>query len=275
MELRALGVRVSIDDFGSGHSSLATLGQLPLDALKMDRSFVRGIEVRADMGEIVAAVLVMARQLGLRVIAEGIENEARLAAVQSLGCDYGQGYLFARPMASEQVALVLHDGLSISSEGGLSAWQRSVPIQPRRWRRTVAAAANRRPTSWRRPPACWWLCWPGSVPSSSGGPPTSPNRRARTGSSAHVSPNDRRACARPIGCRCSCTKHSPARGTQRGTSRDRPGHVGRRPGDGDARPASASDGQLSRAIGGVASRGRVRAGRPRATSRRCVHLPSR
>ena len=117
MELRALGVRVSIDDFGSGHSSLASLGQLPLDALKLDRSFVRGIEVRADLGEIVAAVLGMARQLGLRVIAEGIEHEAQLAIVQSLGCDYGQGYLFARPMASERVALVMRDGLSISVAG--------------------------------------------------------------------------------------------------------------------------------------------------------------
>ena len=106
-------MRVSIDDFGTGHSSLASLGQLPLDALKMDRSFVRGIEVRPDLGEIVSAVLVMARQLGLRVIAEGIETEAQLAAVRSLGCEYGQGYLFARPMASAQVALEMQDGLSI------------------------------------------------------------------------------------------------------------------------------------------------------------------
>ena len=117
MELRTLGVRVSIDDFGTGHSSLASLGQLPLDALKLDRSFVRGIEVRPDLCEIVAAVLVMARQLGLRVIAEGIENEAQLAAVRSLGCEYGQGYLFAKPMAPEQVALVVHDGLSIDWQG--------------------------------------------------------------------------------------------------------------------------------------------------------------
>ena len=117
MELRTRGVRVSIDDFGTGHSSLASLGQLPLDALKMDRSFVRGIEVRPDLGEIVSAVLVMARQLGLRVIAEGIETEAQLAAVQSLGCEYGQGYLFARPMASAQVALEMQDGL-VDQPGG-------------------------------------------------------------------------------------------------------------------------------------------------------------
>ena len=117
MELRTLGVRVSIDDFGTGHSSLASLGQLPLDALKLDRSFVRGIEVRPDLCEIVAAVLVMARQLGLRAIAEGIENEAQLAAVRSLGCEHGQGYLFAKPMAPEHVALVMHDGLAINWQG--------------------------------------------------------------------------------------------------------------------------------------------------------------
>jgi hypothetical protein len=117
MELRTLGVRISIDDFGTGHSSLANLGQLPLDALKLDRSFVRGIEVRPDLREIVAAVLGMARQLGLRVTAEGIENEAQLAAVRSLGCEHGQGYLFAKPMAPEHVALMMPDGLSITWQG--------------------------------------------------------------------------------------------------------------------------------------------------------------
>ena len=114
MELRTLGVRISIDDFGTGHSSLASLGQLPIDALKMDRSFVRGIEARPDMYEIVAAVLVMARQLGLRVVAEGIENQAQLAAIQSLRAEYGQGYLFSKPLSSDRAALLLQDGLSIS-----------------------------------------------------------------------------------------------------------------------------------------------------------------
>ena len=85
MELRSIGVRISVDDFGAGYSSLAHLRQFPVDALKFDRSFVRGIETRQDSAAIVGTLTEMALQLGLQVVAEGIENEtaARAASFAS------------------------------------------------------------------------------------------------------------------------------------------------------------------------------------------------
>jgi len=111
MRLRASGIRISVDDFGTGHSSLASLRQYPVDSLKVDRSFVRGIETRADMGQILGTVTTMARQLGLQVVVEGIENEAQAALVQSLQCEYGQGYLFSKPLAHDRATILLETGL--------------------------------------------------------------------------------------------------------------------------------------------------------------------
>jgi diguanylate cyclase (GGDEF)-like protein len=110
MQLRALGVRISLDDFGTGYSSLAYLRQFPLDALKIDRSFVRGIEIHTDMVDIVRTISTMAQQLGLRVVAEGIENEAQLALLRSLHCDCGQGYLFGKPLDRAAAAQLLTTG---------------------------------------------------------------------------------------------------------------------------------------------------------------------
>lgn len=117
MRLRTLGIRVSVDDFGTGHSSLASLRHFPLDLLKVDRSFVRGIEDSHDMAAILASVTALARQLGLQVVAEGIENDAQLAAVRAQGCDYGQGYLFARPLGASDATALLQAGLGA---GGLA-----------------------------------------------------------------------------------------------------------------------------------------------------------
>jgi diguanylate cyclase (GGDEF)-like protein/PAS domain S-box-containing protein len=117
MRLRTLGVRVSIDDFGTGHSALASLRHFPLDHLKVDRSFVRGIEDSHDMAAILASVTALARQLGLKVVVEGIENDAQLAAVRAQGCDYGQGYLFARPLSASDATALLQ---SAGSTGGLA-----------------------------------------------------------------------------------------------------------------------------------------------------------
>jgi diguanylate cyclase (GGDEF)-like protein len=97
MRLRSLGVRISVDDFGTGHSSLGRLRQFPFDCLKVDRSFVRGMEGNADVAGILATVSSMARQLGLRVVVEGVENEAQLALVRPLDCDV-QGYVFSKPL---------------------------------------------------------------------------------------------------------------------------------------------------------------------------------
>ena len=284
MELRTHGVRVSIDDFGTGHSSLASLGQLPLDALKMDRSFVRGIEVRPDQGEIVAAVLGMARQLGLRVIAEGIETEAQLAAVRSLGCEYAQGYLFARPMAAAQIVFQMPDGRAIGWKADPTARHRRVPLRLRRSRRPVVVPTCRPCVSWQQPPACCWRCWPGSVPWSAERPtsPSPPRRSApecphRTRRSPHRGRcyDDRGTRARRTGSHGHSRRHQRAEGRRQGTVRGAAGQAARRQADDDARAASARDGQLPRAPGGVASRGRVRARRPRTTRRGCVHVPSR
>ena len=97
--LRELGVRLAIDDFGTGYSSLAYLQRFPVHALKVDRSFVAGLELadRDESTAIVRAIVSLAQALELRTVAEGIETEGQLAAVAELGCDMGQGFLLGRP----------------------------------------------------------------------------------------------------------------------------------------------------------------------------------
>jgi diguanylate cyclase (GGDEF)-like protein/PAS domain S-box-containing protein len=112
MQLRAMGVRISVDDFGTGYSSLAYLRQFPIDTLKIDRSFVRGMVTNNDTAEIVAGVMNLSKQLGLRVVAEGIENEDQCAQLRALGCHAGQGNLFATPLDVESATEVLRTGLS-------------------------------------------------------------------------------------------------------------------------------------------------------------------
>jgi diguanylate cyclase (GGDEF)-like protein/PAS domain S-box-containing protein len=96
-ELRALGVKLAIDDFGTGYSSLVHLRRFPVDLLKIDRTFVDGLGRTPQDASIAAAVISLAHALGLSVVAEGIETAAQLAVLADLGCDLGQGYLFARP----------------------------------------------------------------------------------------------------------------------------------------------------------------------------------
>ena len=112
MHLRAMGVRISVDDFGTGYSSLAYLRQFPIDTLKIDRSFVRGMVTNRDTLEIVSGVMNLAKQLGLRVVAEGIEHEDQCAHLKALNCHAGQGNLFAAPLDVESAAEVLKNGLA-------------------------------------------------------------------------------------------------------------------------------------------------------------------
>jgi diguanylate cyclase (GGDEF)-like protein/PAS domain S-box-containing protein len=101
--LRASGVRFSIDDFGTGYSSLSYLGRLPIDSLKIDRSFVMAMHESRQNLEIVRAMLTLGRTLGHRVIAEGVETQDQLAMLRKLGVHEAQGYLLARPMCAQQV----------------------------------------------------------------------------------------------------------------------------------------------------------------------------
>ena len=114
--VRSLGVHLAIDGFGAGFSSLAHLRRLPVDALKIDLSFVRGATTDPDDASVVTAVIAVAHSLELRVVAQGVESEAQVALLRSLGCDEVQGFLWSPPLpATERERLLAAGPLPASS----------------------------------------------------------------------------------------------------------------------------------------------------------------
>jgi diguanylate cyclase (GGDEF)-like protein len=117
-QIKETGVQVSIDDFGTGYSSLSYLHRFPIDLLKVDRSFVSAMEENSENGEIVRTVIALAKALGLKVVAEGIESIHQFHQLRVLGCEYGQGYLFSKPLPVAEIERLLHDG---------ARWQNILP----------------------------------------------------------------------------------------------------------------------------------------------------
>jgi len=107
--IRDMGIKILVDDFGTGYSSLSQLQRLELDVLKIDRSFIAGLDYLGESEIIVAAIISMAHALEMTVVAEGVEKVEQLQILQRLGCDEIQGYLFARPMPADQVEVFLEN----------------------------------------------------------------------------------------------------------------------------------------------------------------------
>jgi predicted signal transduction protein with EAL and GGDEF domain len=116
--LRRLGVGIAIDDFGTGYSSLAYLSRLPIDCLKIDRSFVCGMTSGSHNAEIVRAIVSLGGSLGKSVVAEGIETDSQLGQLRDLGCGSGQGYHLSRPLSVAEVDLLLDCVLADASASG-------------------------------------------------------------------------------------------------------------------------------------------------------------
>ncbi len=108
-KFRALGVKLALDDFGKGYSSLSYLHQFPFDTLKIDRSFVSRIGLNGENAEIVRTIISLAQVLGLDVVAEGVETAAQMVRLRDLGCHFGQGYFFSRPVTAEAATALLEE----------------------------------------------------------------------------------------------------------------------------------------------------------------------
>ncbi|UKO99552.1 EAL domain-containing protein [Nostoc sp. UHCC 0870] len=132
-ELKTLGIKISIDDFGTGYSSLNYLHRLPADTLKIDRSFINHIQEGTRNYQVIKTIIALSNQLGLAVVAEGIEMQEQLQRLKQLGCEFGQGYLFSKPLPAHEIEILLlkefekaegNPSLRVQGEKNL------LPIQP-------------------------------------------------------------------------------------------------------------------------------------------------
>jgi len=128
--LSRLGIRIAIDDFGTGYSSLSYLHRLPIDVVKIDRSFVEHINAPDGTGPIVGAILSMAHSLGLRVVAEGVETAEQLNTLRQGGCDVIQGYFFSRPVQPDAAAAIIRSGKLEGKDQPISSSSSTVPQKP-------------------------------------------------------------------------------------------------------------------------------------------------
>lgn len=118
-ELRQMGVHVAMDDFGTGYSSLSYLKRFPIECIKIDKSFIDDMEEDLNDREIVCAIIAMAHSLGLRVIAEGVENSVQLSLLFRSGCDEIQGYHFSKPLNAEALTSFLREGRRLMIDEGV------------------------------------------------------------------------------------------------------------------------------------------------------------
>ncbi len=123
-DLKDLGVSIAVDDFGTGYSSLSYLKRFPIDVLKIDQSFVRGLPDEPDDVAISTAIVAMAKSLKLRVVAEGVETQAQLDFVSGLGCEEVQGYLFSQPLSVDEFDAYVLESRVPNAAGGISAPKR-------------------------------------------------------------------------------------------------------------------------------------------------------
>jgi len=112
LALRRLGVKLYIDDFGTGYSSLSYLHRLPVDALKIDRSFISEMDTGDERSEIVGTIVTLARTLRMDVAAEGIETAAQVTRLRALACHFGQGYFFSKPVGRKAASGLIQTGAS-------------------------------------------------------------------------------------------------------------------------------------------------------------------
>jgi hypothetical protein len=116
--LRAIGVRCSIDDFGTGYSALTYLAEMPIDAIKIDRSFVQRIDAEATSAPIVGAVIALAHSLGLVVVAEGVETDAQMQFLDAHDCDQVQGFRFSPPIPASEITELIHTPAKVFTDWG-------------------------------------------------------------------------------------------------------------------------------------------------------------